>query len=203
MTTLLNLVGLYTYESYLNQFNQWVHQGQTSSKDTSSALVEFTKLNWARTQRLQKTILLSPGIKKALEKIDHFYTWIVITEAWCGDSAQIIPVIAEIAKLNPEKIKLYIVLRDENPELMSKYLTEGARAIPKLIVLDDTLGKEVFTCGPRPKPAQEILKELRRNPAGKSWEDFEKDLHSWYAKDKTNAIQSEFSEILQRLSQDH
>ena len=203
MTTLLNLVGLYTYESYLNQFNQWVHQGQTSSKDNSSALVEFTKLNWARTQRLQKTILLNPGIKKALEKIDHIYTWIVITEAWCGDSAQIIPVIAEIAKLNPEKIKLYIVLKDENPELMSEYLTEGARAIPKLIVLDDTLGKEVFTWGPRPKPAQEILKEWKRNPAGKSWEDFEKELHSWYAKDKTNAIQSEFSELLQRLSQDH
>jgi hypothetical protein len=203
MTTLLSQVGLYTYESYLKQFNQWVHQGQTSSKDTSPALVEFTKLNWARTQRLQKTILLNPEIKKSAEKIDHIYTWIVITEAWCGDSAQNIPVIAEIAKLNPEKIKLYIVLRDENPELMSKYLTEGARAIPKLIVLDDTLGKEVFTWGPRPKPAQEILKEWKRNPAGKSWEDFEKELHSWYAKDKTNTIQSEFNELLHRLSQEY
>ena len=200
MTTLLSQVGLYTYESYLNQFNQWVHQGQTSSKDTSSALVEFTKLNWARTQRLHKTILLNPGIKKAVEKIDHVYTWIVITEAWCGDSAQNLPVIAEIAKLNPKKIKLYIVLRDENPELMSKYLTEGARAIPKLIVIDDTLNNEVFTWGPRPKPAQEILKEWQRNPTGRSWEDFEKDLHSWYAKDKTKTIQSEFNELLHRLS---
>ena len=200
MTTLLSQVGSYTYENYLKQFNQWVHQGQTSSKDTSPTLVEFTKLNWARTQRLQKTILLNPEIKKSAKKIDYIYTWIVITEAWCGDSAQNIPVIAEIAKLNPEKIKLYIVLRDENPELMSKYLTEGARAIPKLIVIDDTLSKEVFTWGPRPKPAQEILKKWKRNPAGKSWEDFEKELHSWYAKDKTNTIQSEFSELLHLLS---
>lgn len=202
MNTILDQVRTYTYESYLKQFNQWVHQGQTSLKDTSSALVEFTKLNWARTQRLQKTILLNPEIKKAVEKIDHIYTWMVITEAWCGDSAQNLPVIAEIAKLNPEKIKLYIVLRDKNQELMSKYLTEGARAIPKLIVLDDTLSKEVFTWGPRPKPAQEILKEWKGNPAGRSWEDFEKDLHSWYAKDKTNTIQSEFSELLHRLNQD-
>ena len=203
MTTRLSQVGLYTYESYLKQFNQWVHQGQTSSKDTSSALVEFTKLNWARTQRLQKTILLNREIKNAAEKIDHVYTWMIITEAWCGDSAQNLPVIAEIAKVNPEKIKLYIVLRDENPELISKYLTEGARAISKLIVTDDTLGKEVFSWGPRPKPAQEILKEWKRNPAGKSWQDFEKELHSWYAKDKTNTIQSEFNELLHRLSQDN
>ncbi|MEO6706526.1 MAG: thioredoxin family protein, partial [Ginsengibacter sp.] len=145
MTTILNQVGLYTYENYMKQFNQWVHKGHTSSKDTSPALVEFTKLNWARTQRLHKTILLNPEIKKSAEKMDHIYTWMVLTEAWCGDSAQNLPVIAEIAKLNPEKIKLYIVLRDKNPELMSKYLTDGAQAIPKLIALDDTLGKEVFT----------------------------------------------------------
>ena len=202
MTTLLSQVGSYTYENYLKQFNQWVHQGQTSSKDTSPALVEFTKLNWARTQRLQKTILLNPEIKKSAEKISHIYSWIVITEAWCGDSAQNLPVIAEIAKLNPEKIKLIILLRDENAETMNNYLTDCARAIPKLIAIDDTLGKEAFTWGPRPKPAQEMLKEWKINPAGKSWGDFEKDLHSWYAKDKTKTIQSEFSELLHPLSQD-
>lgn len=200
MTTHLTQTGLYTYESYMRQFSEWVQKGQTSSNSTSLALVEFTKLNWSRTLRLRKTILLNPEIKKFAEKIDHIYSWVVITEAWCGDSAQNLPVIAKIAKLNPEKIKLYIELRDENPELMSKYLTDGARPIPKLIVIDDTLNKEVFTWGPRPKPAQAILKEWQRNPTGKSWEDFEKDLHSWYAKDKTNTLQSEFSELLQRLS---
>ncbi|MFJ1288346.1 thioredoxin family protein, partial [Acinetobacter baumannii] len=123
MSTLLTEVGLYTYESYLKKFEEWVQTGTTSSVPPSQALVEFTKLNWSRTQRIHKTILLNPDLKKAVENIQHHYSWIVLTEAWCGDSAQNLPVIAEIAKLNPDKIKLFILLRDENPELMDKYLT--------------------------------------------------------------------------------
>jgi hypothetical protein len=143
--------------------------------------------------------LLNPELKKAVEKIQHNYTWIVLTEAWCGDSAQNLPVIAEIAKLNPEKVKLFILLRDENPELMDKYLTNGARAIPKLIAINETLSKEAFVWGPRPTPAQEMLKNWKKNPAGKSWDDFEKDLHSWYAKDKSNTLQAEYLEIFKQL----
>ena len=123
----------------------------------------------------------------------------VLTEAWCGDSAQNLPVIAEIAKLNPEKIKLYIVLRDENPELMDKYLTNGARAIPKLIAVNETLDKETFIWGPRPVPAQQLLLNWKNNPADKTWDDFEKELHGWYAKDKTQTIQSEFLDLLNGL----
>lgn len=200
MTSLLNDIDSYTFENYMEKFNDWVLQGQTSSKDNSPLLIEFTKLNWTRAQRLHKTILLKPEIREAVENIGHSYTWIVLTEAWCGDSAQNLPVIAEIAKLNPEKIKLSIVLRDENPELMNKYLTDGAQAIPKLIVIDETLGKEAFTWGPRPKPAQEIQKEWKQDPDGKTWEDFEKELHGWYTKDKTNTMQAEFSELLHRLT---
>lgn len=200
MTSLLNNIDIYTFEKYMEKFKDWVLHRQTSSKVSSPLLVEFTKLNWTRAQRLHKTVLIKPEIIKALEIIEHSYTWIVITEAWCGDSAQNLPVIAEIAKLNPGKIGLFIVLRDDNPELMNKYLTNGAQAIPKLIVIDETLGKEAFTWGPRPEPAQEILKKWKQNSAGITWEDFEKELHGWYAKDKTHTIQSEFSRLLQRLT---
>lgn len=107
--------------------------------------------------------------------------------------------IAEIAKLNPQKIKLYILLRDENPELMDKYLTNGARAIPKLVAVNETMNKETFVWGPKPFPAQELLRKWKRNPERKSWGDFEKELHSWYAKDKTQIIQSEFLDLLNGL----
>jgi hypothetical protein len=197
MATLETELGLYTYESYLKAFKHWVENLQSSTPNASEALVKFTRLNWARTQRLQKTISLDPELKKAVEKIQHTYTWIVLTEAWCGDSAQNLPVIAEIARLNPEKIKLYILLRDENPELMDKYLTNGARAIPKLLAVDETLAKEAFVWGPRPAPAQELLKNWKKGPASKSWEAFEEELHTWYAKDKTKALQSEFIHLLQ------
>lgn len=199
MSTLLNELGLYTYESYLKAFENWVQKKQSSKPNASESLTEFTRLNLARTQRLHKTIELEPALKKAVQNLQHVYTWIVLTEAWCGDSAQTLPVLAELAKLNSEKIKLYIVLRDENPDLMNNYLTNGTKSIPKLIVFDDSMGKEVFTWGPRPAPAQEMLFAWKRNPQGKTWAEFETDLHSWYAKDKTRTMQAEFLSILNRL----
>ncbi len=199
MSALLTSLGMNSYETYLENFETWVQNGETSSVKFSPALIAFTKLNLARTQRIHKIIALNPDLKKAAERLQHTYTWMVLTEAWCGDSAQILPVIAEIAKLNPEKIRLYILLRDENPELMNNYLTNGARAIPKLIAKNETLGKEAFVWGPRPAGAQELLYNWKKNPAGKSWDDFEKELHSWYAKDKTQAIQSEFTKLLDEM----
>lgn len=199
MKTLLKSLGLFTYESYLQHFEEWVKNGETSSLNPSQAVIDFTKLNLARTQRIHKTVLISAALKKAAENLQHNYSWIGITEAWCGDSAQSLPVIAEIAKLNPGKIKLYILLRDDNPELMDKYLTNGARAIPKLIAVNETLGKEAFVWGPRPAPAQELLKTWKKNPKEKSWNVFEQELHGWYAKDKSTSIQGEFINIFTTL----
>ncbi|MDQ3550669.1 MAG: thioredoxin family protein [Bacteroidota bacterium] len=200
MSTLLKELGLFTYESYLKHFEEWVKNGETSSRNPTQALIDFTKLNFARTQRIHKTISINPVVKKAAENLQHNYTWMVITEAWCGDSAQNLPVIAEIAKLNPGKIKLYILLRDENPEMMDNYLTNRARAIPKLIAVNETLGKQAFVWGPRPAPAQELLRAWKKNPEGKSWDEFEKELHGWYAKDKTKSLQHEFIQLLHLLS---
>jgi hypothetical protein len=200
MSTLLKELGLFTYESYLKHFEEWVKNGETSSLNPSPVLIEFTKLNFARTQRIHKTLLINQELKKAIENIQNIYSWIVLTEAWCGDSAQNLAVIAEIAKLNPDKIRLYILLRDENPEMMDNYLTNGARAIPKLIAVNETLGKEAFVWGPRPAPAQELLRAWKKNPEGKSWDEFEKELHGWYAKDKTESLQHEFIQLINSLS---
>jgi len=199
MSTLLKSLGLFTYERYLKRFEEWVKNGETSSLNPSQVLIDFTKLNLARTQRIHKTISISDALKKAVEILQHSYTWIVITEAWCGDSAQNLPVIAELANLNPDKIKLYILLRDENLELMDKYLTNGARAIPKLITVNDTLGEDAFVWGPRPANAQELLTAWKKKSEGKTWDEFEKELHSWYAKDKTTSIQEEFIPIFSTL----
>jgi hypothetical protein len=199
MITLITDLNVYTYEEYLERFKEWVETKSTSSKNPSHALIAFTKLNWARTQRIQKTLLLNPEFNKAVENIHHSYTWMVLTEAWCGDSAQNLPLIAAIARLHPEKIKLHILLRDENPELMDNYLTNGARSIPKLIAVNDTLGKHAFEWGPRPLQAQQLFKHWKMNSQGKSWDDFEKELHGWYANDKTNSAQRELLLLIKQL----
>lgn len=199
MSTLLTEVGLLSYDSYQKKFDAWAKESGTSSADSSPEKIKFTKLNWARTQRIHNTIVLSEALKKEVLKLTHTYSWIVLTEAWCGDSAQNLPLIAEIARLNPGKIKLYILLRDENPEFMDNYLTNGSRAIPKLVCIDETINRESFVWGPRPWAAQELLTQWKKYPDGKSWNDFEKELHRWYAKNMTKDIQNEFVDILHNL----
>ncbi len=196
MTTILTQYGLLTYENYIKAFENWVETGTSSAAISTPSLTEFTRLNWARTKRLNKTIELRPEFMKLVDQLPHTYTWIVLTEAWCGDSAQSLPVIAAIAALDPNKIKLLIALRDQHTGLMDQHLTNGARSIPKLISIDDVMGTENFEWGPRPADAQVLLTAWKKNPGARSWDEFEKELHSWYAQDKTNSIQQEFIDLL-------
>ena len=154
-------------------------------------LLEYRKLNLARVSRVEKTYFPSEEIKNVITSSDR-QIWLVITEDWCGDSAQNLPAIAKIASLN-NKIELKIVLRDSNLDLMDMYLTDGKRSIPKLIAFDEQLN-EIFIWGPRPKKAQEYFDNLKEQGLAK--EDIIKEIHSWYAKDKCQSLENEFIELL-------
>lgn len=184
-----------------NEFFSWMQTlaktGKTSGDNQTLVLADFTALNKRRMSRINKTIDLDAQLLKVLDTISEEQQWVVITEAWCGDSAQSLPVIGKIAGYS-EKITLKIVLRDENPELMDQYLTNGSKSIPKLVVFDG-MGTELFTWGPRPAPAQELLTNWKNEPAGRNWEVFETELHTWYARDKTKTIQQEFIQLLSNL----
>ncbi len=154
-------------------------------------LLEYRKLNLARVSRVEKTYFPSEEIKNVITSSER-QIWLVITEDWCGDSAQNLPAIAKIASLN-NKIELKIVLRDSNLDLMDMYLTDGKRSIPKLIAFDEQLN-EIFIWGPRPKKAQEYFDNLKEQGLAK--EDIIKEIHSWYAKDKCQSLENEFIELL-------
>jgi hypothetical protein len=86
-------------------------------------------------KRLDKQTKLSESATSKLKNIQNNFTWLVLTEGWCGDAAQTLPVINKFAEAN-SKIDLKVVLRDENDDLMNQFLTNGSRSIPKLIVID-------------------------------------------------------------------
>lgn len=186
---------IFSYNEFIHWVEGLVSSGKTSGSKQPKELVNFTKLNLKRMQRIAKTTQIKNHLGEVLSANVIPQYWTVITEAWCGDSAQILPVLNKITEFSQGKIKLNIVFRDQNPELMEKYHTNGSKSIPKLIAVD-SFGNELFTWGPRPKPAQAILDEWKKNPQGRSWDDFERELHSWYAHDKTLTIQKEFGEIL-------
>lgn len=172
-----------------------VAEGRTTGPDQSEEMVAYTKLNLARTNRVEKTVKPAPETLAAL-KAAPAMTWLVITEPWCGDSSQVVPVLQIMAEAAPQ-IELRILLRDDNLELMDRYLTGGARGIPKLIAFNGE-GQELFTYGPRPATAQAIVMDNKALPAEKQLakEDLYAKVHAWYAADKGQAVQQEIVALL-------
>lgn len=186
-----------SYEAYIQLSNQLYGEGKTTGPNQTEALVNYTGLNLKRMNRLQKTTHLEDETLKAIESVREPQIWLVLTEAWCGDAAQILPVLSAMAEANP-LIDMRILLRDDNPGIMDVYLTNGARAIPKLIVLDSNTLEELGQWGPRPSEAQEIMVAYKQNP-NRPYAELMKELQIWYNRDKTATVQQEVSELIRSI----
>ena len=104
---------------------------------------------------------------------------LVIAEDWCGDASSTIPAVARFADAVPG-MELRVLRRDEHPELMDRYLTDGARAIPIVIVLDEAW-RELGHWGPRPAALQAFVMENR--PLVPKAELYPQ-VRRWYARDR-------------------
>ncbi|EDM43648.1 hypothetical protein SCB49_08658 [unidentified eubacterium SCB49] len=164
----------------------------STGANQSEAYVNYTKLGDARMRRLDKTVKISEEIQAVAESVKTNKTWLVISESWCGDAANALPVINKIAALN-ENIDLKIVLRDENLELMNQFLTNGGMSIPKLIQIEND--EVTATWGPRPTVATQMVNDFKEANGGLTPE-FKESLQVWYNKDKGQNIASDISALL-------
>lgn len=186
------------YPEYNLLIDRVVAVRQTTGPNQSTELAEFTKLNQARMNRLGKTTVLNESIVKLVRNLKVNWIWLILTEGWCGDAAQNIPPIEKIAAEN-SGIKTLYLLRDDNLELMDKYLTNGGRAIPKLICLDGETFQEIGTWGSRPLAADNLFKKLKAEGLEKH-EIIEKVIR-WYNDDQTQSLQTEFETLLPQWAQ--
>jgi len=108
-----------------------------------------------------------------------------------------VPVLEAVAQASDGQLTTRYVLRDEHLDLMDRYLTNGSRSIPKLVVLHADTLTEAAAWGPRPAAAQELFVRLKQEQV--SHEEFVTQLHSWYAKDHTLSTQRELLTLLQSL----
>ena len=104
---------------------------------------------------------------------------LVIAEDWCGDASSTVPLLARLASEVPG-LELRIILRDQHPAVMDRYLTNGSRSIPIVIVLDDEYN-ELGHWGPRPRQLQAWVME-NRNAMPK--EQLYPQVRQWYARDR-------------------
>jgi len=104
---------------------------------------------------------------------------LVIAEDWCGDASSTVPVVARFADAVPG-MELRLLRRDQHPDLMDRYLTNGARSIPIVIVLDESF-RELGHWGPRPAELQAwVLENRPRVPKTELYPQ----VRRWYARDR-------------------
>ncbi len=182
-----------SYSEYRTLVKELLDEGKSTGLNQSEDLLNYSLLNDKRMKRLDKTIKVSEETIAKLKDVKEPQTWLVLTEGWCGDAAQNLPVINKIAEEN-SNIKLKLVLRDENLELMDEFLTNGGRSIPKLIALDKD-NKVINTWGPRPVVATQMVADYKA-AHGSLDADFKKDLQVWYNKNKGENVQENIISLL-------
>lgn len=116
---------------------------------------------------------------------------LVLAEDWCGDASNTVPY---LAKLGAEAhcLEMRILRRDEHPEVMDRYLTGTARAIPIVIVLDEA-GHEIGHWGSRPAELQAWVTEARKTTPK---DELYPQVRRWYAKDKGESTLREVLALL-------
>jgi thiol-disulfide isomerase/thioredoxin len=196
-----------SYQEYRVLGQELLEKGTTTNGDNRPEILEYTNTNMYRMNRIDKTMKVNENVTTAVTNLasnEKFY-WVVLTESWCGDAAQIVPTMNKIAEHAGEKLEIRFLLRDENPELIDEFLTNGGRAIPKLIFVkkDNEKLKIVDSWGARPAAAQKVVNDykemVKQNPELEDFKAFSESLHGWYAKDKTQHTQNELAELLNKV----
>jgi len=182
-----------TYAAYMTLMENQA-AAETPTDPVEAERHEYAKLNLHRSKRIARTWMPSGELISLLESITSPELWMVLTEPWCGDSAQCIPCLAVMAEEQPN-IDLHLVLRDSNLDIMDQFLTEGKRAIPRLVIFDAG-GKQREQWGPRPTEAQKVFDAAKAEGLDKP--ELLERIHLWYGRNRGQAIDAEFRDLLGR-----
>ncbi|MES2487895.1 MAG: thioredoxin family protein [Bacteroidota bacterium] len=190
-----SLKNSFSYTEYRQHVTALLKEGLSTGDTQSEALTHYSTLNEVRMNRLDKTVTIPGELADRLAALKKEHILLVISEGWCGDAAQILPVINKLALANAN-LNLRIVLRDNNPELMDEYLTNGSRSIPKLVLVEKEGLHARASWGPRPHDAARLIFDYKAK-FGVIDEDAKTALQKWYLHDKGHSTLHEIILLLE------
>lgn len=168
---------------------EWWDQGLTWAAYETDEIREHREL-WQGVYR--KSDIPKWAVER-LDEIGRDWKLLVIAEDWCGDASNLVPIFARLEEAS-KRIEVRVVKRDDHPELMDLYLTNGSRSIPIVVITDEEL-RPVGRWGPRPTELQEfVIREKRagERPASEIY----RDARRWYARDRGETTLREVLEII-------
>lgn len=188
------LFNSYSYLEYKKIITDLLVEEKSSGNEQSEDLLHYSTLNQSRLKRLDKTMVVTAEASAKLKALKKEYIWLVISEGWCGDAAQILPILNKMAE-ESDKIDMKIIFRDENEEVMNHFLTNGGKAIPKLLIINKATGEFVNDWGPRPQGATDLIRNYKEQ-FGVVDEEAKTQLQLWYLHDKGISVQNEVLEMI-------
>ena len=191
------LFNSHSYIEYRKLITDLLLEKKSTGDEQSEDLTHYSELNETRMNRLDKTMKITEENSIQLKSLKSEYIWLLISEGWCGDAAQLLPIINKMAE-ESGKIELKIVLRDENEELMKLFLTDKKKAIPILIIVDKETGSMLGNWGPRPQAAADLVNEYKKE-FGVIDETLKTNLQLWYLHDKGITTQNELADLMLEL----
>ena len=169
--------------------DSWWDEGFTWDRYLADEVSQHFDL-WAGVYRKSMT---PEWAVEELEALGRSWNLMAIAEDWCGDASNLVPIFARLAEASP-RVNFRILKRDENPELMDMYLTNGSRSIPIVVIMDEDF-RPVGRWGPRPAELQEIViteKRAARRPSSEIY----KDARQWYARDRGETTLREVMKVM-------
>jgi hypothetical protein len=165
-------------------------------RDLRSLLVEFKVSNAPEAYAAIAEVAEVPAeLVAAARASGSVWRLLALSEDWCGDAVNTLPVIARLARDVGWDFR--VLSRDASPDLMDAHLTNGrSRSIPVVIVYDEAF-REVGWWGPRPEEIQAwILGEGLSMPSPERY----KVVRRWYAKDRGRTTVTELLGVLNRAA---
>lgn len=190
------LFNSHSYEEYRTLMADLLKVGKSTAVEQTEERTHYSELNEKRMHRLDKTMKITDENIVKLNSLNKHYIWLVLTESWCGDAAQILPILNKMVVQSDGKIDMKLILRDEHEELMNHFLTNKGKAIPKLIIIDKETGSVSGDWGPRPQGAIDLIENYKEK-LGVIDETAKADLQLWYLHDKGVSTQNEIIQLLE------
>jgi hypothetical protein len=185
-----------SYTAYRQHITEALANEQPDARQAK--LLPYYQEGEARMNRIAPTITLLPELQAAASQLTQHYIWAIITEGWCGDASETVPIIEAVAAASAGHLETRYFLRDANPDFIDQYLTNGGRAMPIAVVLHADTLTEAGVWGPRPTPLQAIHQDLKAREVPPK--EMTAQLHAWYDHDATRTTQQELLALVKKLS---
>jgi hypothetical protein len=138
-------------------------------------------------------VLIPLEISARVEALHGQWHLLILNEDWCGDSINIVPIIAKLTD-SVSNMDMRILSRGQNLDIMDAHLTGGkSRSIPIVILLNPKF-EECGWWGPRPRELQKwVVDKGMSLPKDERY----KEIRTFYARDRGLTTMREIVQMLE------